>query len=798
MADAPKLLGTDTLRTAYPKVNMAIDNANEAMRNSEDALDKATQALANSENTQAQLDQIVIEGDSSVEAAQARVDAEGNVFTTLKERLDTKETQFANEIGILSKKSGLSKNIMDYGVKNDGSEDASSLIQQAEDELSALATTLGITVNLEFPAGTYMIRTTINKKSNVNWIGKGIITRDESDTTRLYALVLADNQNNFVIEGLTFKNMPHHIAYNISSSWSKNVRNCCIHTYECTQFTIKDCKFHDYSEGIVRTGCKNYKIINNYLCSNVQGKDISQFFDDSYVNIAGSQTGDITGWVLEADTPKYEEGFIIQGNHCLSVGLRIGIECLTQSSNKTQGIIADNVVKGLHQGIKVYKGTYGTLEDAVTHTRETIIKGNQISYCREIGIYIRANLGVLCTNNFISYCGLYDTGEGTAYGGIVTRISPAIVSTALSMESGNLIANNFIFNCGKSSGSPVSPIGIQVRTPNTMVLNNRIVQESTYTDKTGYGILCGNSDDMENAVVKGNMIMNFSYGIRSENGSWRDTNLMIVYESNEVSNCNFGIFIDHKYKNLQIKSNTIVNITDTGIFIRNSINNYIVSNIMKDCVKGIEIRKGTFFENYNDGTSRVIPTNIVKNNIFTNCNTSHSISETAPGDTTFSGRCLHWSGDVVDGLIKPYSIPSGTTASRPVRPLNVGDSYFDTNLGKIIYVKTPGVREVASLTISAGCTTEGNITISLDGVNYTILLTTSDSTSDLVAEKIRKTIFPGWITGGSGSTVTFTSFTVGNKIDATYDPGTTGATGTMITSTQGTSHVWVDSTGATV
>lgn len=40
----------------------------------------------------------VVEGDSSVEAAQARVDAEGNTFTTLKERLDTKETQFASQL----------------------------------------------------------------------------------------------------------------------------------------------------------------------------------------------------------------------------------------------------------------------------------------------------------------------------------------------------------------------------------------------------------------------------------------------------------------------------------------------------------------------------------------------------------------------------------------------------------------------------------------------------------------------------------------------------------------------------
>ena len=47
-------------------------------------------------NLQTQLNQLVIEGDSSVEAAQARVDEQGNTFTTLKERLDTKEEQFTS------------------------------------------------------------------------------------------------------------------------------------------------------------------------------------------------------------------------------------------------------------------------------------------------------------------------------------------------------------------------------------------------------------------------------------------------------------------------------------------------------------------------------------------------------------------------------------------------------------------------------------------------------------------------------------------------------------------------------
>lgn len=88
MADAPKILGTDTLRTAYPKLNQAIDKANKADKDSAEALSTANTALANSENTQTQLDTIVIEGDSSVEAAQARVSSTGTTYTTLKERLD--------------------------------------------------------------------------------------------------------------------------------------------------------------------------------------------------------------------------------------------------------------------------------------------------------------------------------------------------------------------------------------------------------------------------------------------------------------------------------------------------------------------------------------------------------------------------------------------------------------------------------------------------------------------------------------------------------------------------------------
>lgn len=79
---------TDTLNDGREKINEAIDGANDAKVLSTNADVKATEALAKSETTQTQLDTIVIDGDSSVEAAQARLDERGITHQTLKERID--------------------------------------------------------------------------------------------------------------------------------------------------------------------------------------------------------------------------------------------------------------------------------------------------------------------------------------------------------------------------------------------------------------------------------------------------------------------------------------------------------------------------------------------------------------------------------------------------------------------------------------------------------------------------------------------------------------------------------------
>src|SRR5690625_1303586 len=96
----------DTLNEGRKKINRAINHADEAKQISEQADTKATEALNKSESTQEQLNQVVIDGDSSVEAAQARVDEKGQSHTTLKERIDdgfTKvNTQLAEKVDQVS------------------------------------------------------------------------------------------------------------------------------------------------------------------------------------------------------------------------------------------------------------------------------------------------------------------------------------------------------------------------------------------------------------------------------------------------------------------------------------------------------------------------------------------------------------------------------------------------------------------------------------------------------------------------------------------------------------------------
>lgn len=87
-------------------------------------------------------------------------------------------------------------------------------------------------------------------------------------------------------------------------------------------------------------------------------------------------------------------------------------------------------------------------------------------------------------------------------------------------------------------------------------------------------------------------------------------------------------------------------------------------------------------------------------------------------------------------------------------------------------------KEINTLAITAGASSSGNVTINLDGKDFTVAVASGDDAS-AVASKIRAASFAGWTTGGSGSSVSFTAVDPGEKVTATFNGGTTGVTATV-------------------
>lgn len=87
----------------------------------------------------------------------------------------------------------------------------------------------------------------------------------------------------------------------------------------------------------------------------------------------------------------------------------------------------------------------------------------------------------------------------------------------------------------------------------------------------------------------------------------------------------------------------------------------------------------------------------------------------------------------------------------------------------------------------AGPRDNATLNVGTTGMRYT--LTTQNEglaeTASELAARIRGGVYSGWTTSGTDSDVVFTAVQAGPRVDASYDPKTTGAAGTMTTNTQG-------------
>jgi parallel beta-helix repeat protein len=111
----------------------------------------------------------------------------------------------------------------------------------------------------------------------------------------------------------------------------------------------------------------------------------------------------------------------------------------------------------------------------------------------------------------------------------------------------------------------------------------------------------------------------------------------------------------------------------------------------------------------------------------------------------------------------------------------------DDSIAVVSYTKDGNAAEVSSLNITTGATTTGTVLISLDGLVYLVNVTSGD-TPTTIATNIRATSFSGWTTGGTGTTVTFTNTSNGNRADIYFISAGTGVISTTST-TQGDGYV---------
>lgn len=147
--------------TAHPAENITYEGNVVGAASVKEAID----------NLKTELNQAVISGDSSVEAAVARSSSSGTVYPTLKDRLDTERddvvAQLAETMQVFNVKKG-------YGAKGDGVTDDTAAIHSA---IQAASATNGVVF---LPSGSYKVTTITLAYDNVTILGAGMPGYDDT------------------------------------------------------------------------------------------------------------------------------------------------------------------------------------------------------------------------------------------------------------------------------------------------------------------------------------------------------------------------------------------------------------------------------------------------------------------------------------------------------------------------------------------------------------------------------------------------------------------------------------------
>lgn len=136
-----------------------------------------------------------------------------------------------------------------------------------------------------------------------------------------------------------------------------------------------------------------------------------------------------------------------------------------------------------------------------------------------------------------------------------------------------------------------------------------------------------------------------------------------------------------------------------------------------------------------------------------------------------------------------YAIAGVGTASDGVY-FGYGDTnnLANTSFG-ILYVRG-GVREIKTFTITTGATVASNVTITLNGVAFTVPVTASSNIQRTVYEISTYASYTGWDAYASGATIVFVRKSAGVTVGTqSFGAGTTGSAGSGVVTKAGAASV---------
>ena len=494
-----------------------------------------------------------------------------------------------------------------------------------------------------------------------------------------FPLVLAEDIDNWKIDGVYLENALYGVYTTATSDYLNT--NAGITIERCENFSVINCSINKYTIGIAFSDCNSFSISGNRLYDG-SAETEATYEAGTYASVVQAGGAIASGQQQGVLTPP-SHSFTISNNVIENFGLDIGIDVISNGFARGPSTITGNAIRGGFCGIQVYQGGLADDGSAVTYQRNCTIGNNVVTYQKDQGIYVRLTQGCIVSNNMVRKANMNGvTLEiGSAYGGIVTRVSLNSVSvvSAVSDDVGNLITGNMVLDTGRDAVGCMT--AIQCRVEGTKVIGNTIVQSS----ERGYTRAdCLDGIAVADAVgefdISGNTIRGFASAITSGVSSWINSGLNIgVIAGNTIDDCNTGI-VAEKRGVVIIENNRIANATSTAISVRYAPYSVVKNNFCKSCAIGLQLNVGCYDSDINTrSTNRIGATLHVENNIFQSCTTPHNLLESTPTDALFSARCAVWRGDTVNGEPVGFMDTSGTPQTTfNQKSWHQGDVWLDT------------------------------------------------------------------------------------------------------------------------